>query len=58
MEYLKKIDLDKLELLFCGHLSENNNQFSIVEDILKDIEFPKEKIYILPQKGMEKPLSI
>ena len=26
LEYLKKINLDKLELLFCGHLSENNNQ--------------------------------
>ena len=58
LEYLKNIDLDKLELLFCGHLSENNNQFSLVEAILKDIELPKEKIYILPQKGMEKPLSI
>jgi len=58
LEYLKNIDLDKLELLFCGHLSENNNKFSLVEAILKDIELPKEKIYILPQKGMEKPISI
>ena len=58
LEYLKNIDLDKLELLFCGHLSENNNQFSLVEAILKDIKLPKEKIYILPQKGMEKPISI
>ena len=58
LEYLKNIDLDKLELLFCGHLSENNNKFSLVEAILKNIELPKEKIYILPQKGMEKPLSI
>ena len=56
--YLKKIDLDKLELLFCGHLSENNNQFSLVEDILKDVQIPKEKICILPQNGMQKPLSI
>ncbi len=56
--YLKKINLDKLELLFCGHLSENNNQFSLVEDILKDVQIPKEKICILPQNGMQKPLSI
>ena len=56
--YLKKIDLDKLELLFCGHLSENNNQFSLVEDILKDVQIPKQKIYILPQNGMQKPISI
>lgn len=58
LEYLKKIDLDKLELLFCGHLSENNNQFSLVEDILKDVEIPKQKVYILSQNGMQKPLSI
>ena len=58
LAYLQNINLDKLELLFCGHLSENNNKFSIVEDVLKGIEFPKEKIYVLPQKGMEKPLSI
>ena len=56
--YLKKIDLDKLELLFCGHLSENNNQSSLVEDILKDVQIPKQKIYILPQNGMQKPISI
>ena len=56
--YLKNIDLDKLELLFCGHLSENNNQFSLVEDILKDVEIPKQKVYILSQNGMQKPLSI
>ena len=58
LEYLQKINLDKLELLFCGHISENNNKFSRVEDILRDIEIPKEKICILPQNGMQKPLSI
>jgi phosphoribosyl 1,2-cyclic phosphodiesterase len=58
LEYLQKINLDNLELLFCGHISENNNKFSRVEDILRDIEIPKEKICILPQNGMQKPLSI
>ena len=58
LEYLKNINLDKLELLFCGHLSENNNQFFLVEDILKDLEISKEKIHILPQKGMQKPISL
>ena len=58
LEYLKNINLDKLELLFCGHLSEKNNQLFLVEDILKDLEIPKEKIHILPQKGMQKPINI
>ena len=30
----------------------------LVEDILKDLEIPKEKIHILPQKGMQKPINI